>query len=232
MSSAVISRSRANTRGEQPTVFSLKSRRKPSRPLSGGWYVGRLHTASRALSMREPRADRFGVRTQSFRFRQGFDDRRDCFQTIPRKLLHADDFHKVEYAQPPAKSRRATSGQHVIWARSIVTRSLRRILTHEDRPRIAHPRHVGSINRKMFGRDFIRPMEAFRTRRGNKNRAVSTQGFARDSISRTELIGCRSYLAGQIAARRDKNGQRFRIMLRLRHHVRGNELRTALNPKK
>ena len=34
--SAVNCRNRSSTRGEQPTVFSLKSRRSPSRPASGG----------------------------------------------------------------------------------------------------------------------------------------------------------------------------------------------------
>src|ERR1700733_14348259 len=164
MSFAVRSRKRANTRGEQPEVFSLRSRRIPARPTSGGSYAGRLRTDARALSMAAPHLldrnspcadlNRMRVSRQSLRCCEHLNRRTDSPQPRPRKFLYGDEFHKIQNAEPAAKSRRSTRRQHMVRPRR-----QRKIIADENRSRISHQSDIPMVDRKMFGGNFIGPIK-------------------------------------------------------------------------
>ncbi len=69
------------TRGEQPTVFSLKSRRiLPARPPLGGEYGAISSTALRGVGLSKPHLDRSGMRFETFGASERGDRRRQFFE--------------------------------------------------------------------------------------------------------------------------------------------------------
>ena len=94
------------TRGEQPTVFSLKSRRSlPARPPVGGEYGAISSTALRGKGSVKPRfkphLHRSGMCFQPFRASQRGDRRSQVFQRRDVELLNGDHFHEIGGGKPP-----------------------------------------------------------------------------------------------------------------------------------
>jgi hypothetical protein len=101
------------TCGEQPTVFSLKSRRSlPARPPVGGEYGAMRSTARRTLGIAH--LDAAGVRFESFSAGQRRDGGEPGLQAITREFLDRDDLDEVGGRKTRANSRRTGRGQHVI----------------------------------------------------------------------------------------------------------------------
>src|SRR3984885_3618942 len=233
MSFTVSSRKRASTRGEQPEVFSLRSRRRPSRPTSGGSYAGRLRTDSRALSMAAPRLldrnspcahlNRMRVSRQSLRFREHLNRWTDSPQPRPRNLLYGDELHKIQNVEPPAKSRRAARRQDMIRTRRVIARRLRRIIADKHRSRISHQRNFPTVDGKMFGGNFICPIKTLSPRSRDQNYAFPANRLACHAIHPTYLNYNPRDISCQLAFRRNENCHRLWIMFRLRHQIGGNK---------
>src|ERR1700679_1574603 len=89
-----LARRNSITRGEQPTVFSLKSRRSfPARPPVGGEYGAILRTAGRGVSasIMAAHLGRSRVRLQPFGACQFRDRGCEPADAFARKLLNRDD---------------------------------------------------------------------------------------------------------------------------------------------
>src|SRR5580765_7415745 len=101
------------TLGEQPTVFSLKSRRSfPARSPVGGEYGAIFRTAARGLSASptahlRPQFNRTCVRFESFRASQSRNCRRQSFEPLGCQLLHSDHLDEVGRRESSAQPRRA-----------------------------------------------------------------------------------------------------------------------------
>src|SRR5215813_2735015 len=77
----------ASTRGEQPLVFSFRSKRKSIVGLLSGDRYSRIsRTLLRALSMGTPGANGFSMSFQAFRFRERDHRRRDRLQAVAGEL--------------------------------------------------------------------------------------------------------------------------------------------------
>src|ERR1019366_2914002 len=91
------------TRGEQPTVFSLKSRRSfPARPPVGGEYEAIFWTALRGtsapvfvVSFMAAYLGRTRVRFQTFGARQFRDGRSQTMNAPQRTFLPRDNLHET-----------------------------------------------------------------------------------------------------------------------------------------
>src|ERR1700757_2378812 len=85
-------RRHSTTLGEQPTVFSLKSRRSfPARPPVGGEYGVIWRTAARgARASHTTHLHRTGMRFESFRAGQLRNRRRQSVKSLACQFLHRD----------------------------------------------------------------------------------------------------------------------------------------------
>src|SRR5690242_13054222 len=114
MSTVVSDANRFCTRGEQPPVFSLRSRFKAARAPEGEWYEGILSMLALGFSILVPHAHGLGVRFQSFGFGEGLYRRPQMLQSFLRHFLHRDDFQKVRHAETSAVTGNAASGQRMV----------------------------------------------------------------------------------------------------------------------
>src|SRR5258706_12615610 len=132
-SADMYSRRHSITFGEQPTVFSLKSKRSfPARPPVGGEYGAIFRTASRGASLLIPNLHRARVRFQSFRARQRRDRGRKRGESLRRQFLHRNHFDEIRGRQSPADSRNARGRQHVIRTTGIIARCFGTMRAKED----------------------------------------------------------------------------------------------------
>src|SRR5208283_1538779 len=114
------------TAGEQPTVFSLKSRRSlPSRPAVGGEYGAILTTASRGLRISATaHLHGTGVGFQALGAGQRRDGRRQSLERSGAQFLDRDELHIVGRAEASAQAGCAGSGQDVVRSGGVVARGL------------------------------------------------------------------------------------------------------------
>src|SRR5574340_1168017 len=133
------------TRGEQPTVFSLKSRRSlPSRPAVGGEYGAMSITACRGFTaplgsrgrLATPHLHAPRVRFQSLGPRQGRDRGSQRRQSSRAQLLYRNHLDVIQNGKTAAHARRAARGEDVIGAGSVIPRRLRAVRSHKHRSRV------------------------------------------------------------------------------------------------
>ncbi len=174
-----------------------------------------------------PHPDRLRVRRQSFSIRQTFHSRCNPAQPLGRKLLHRNNLHKIQHAQTSSKSRLPRSWQHMVGAGSVIACRLRRIIPHEDRACILNKRQVVSLNGNVFRRNMIRPRSRLFARRRDKYRAPRSQRFLCNRIPFRQFRRTQHHRPRQLPRSRDKQNQRLRIMLGLRHQIGCNKFRIA-----
>src|SRR5579871_6058694 len=116
----------ARTAGEQASVFSLKSRRRPSRLPSGGWYSFMARTRARGVGWTwvagsgtgrppsESSANGVGVGGEAFGFGDQCGVRAKGGDALRRIFLDGDQFDEIVDTQPPAHPGHAAGGQGVI----------------------------------------------------------------------------------------------------------------------
>ena len=108
-SAAAILARASRTRGEQATVFSLKSSRSPCRPPSGGWYACIRLTAARGSgvccntisAIDPPRPHCFRMAEQSFRLGQCDRGRSQLLQPASVYSCTVISFKKSITLSPP-----------------------------------------------------------------------------------------------------------------------------------
>src|SRR5580693_6184335 len=185
------SRRYSTTRGEAPTVFSLKSSRSLSpRPPVGGLYGAILNTASRGCNtpggksiflLPKTHLHGTGVRFQTLRASESGDGRSQPVQRFGRQLLHRNYLDEVggrKAATNPSGSRRR---QNVIRTGRVITRSFRTARAHEDAARVLYLRQeTFVIDHQMLRRQPIGCFHSSVNRRAKNNRAVISDGFAGD----------------------------------------------------
>src|ERR1700683_1919239 len=117
-----FARRNSMTRGEQPTVFSLKSRRSfPARPLLGGEYGAISRTALRGLI---PKAHLHGagVGFEAFGGSQHGDGGSESRESAGIELLDRNHFHIIGRGKPPTQTRDAAGRQYVVGSGRVITR--------------------------------------------------------------------------------------------------------------
>jgi hypothetical protein len=82
------------------------------------------------------------MRWQAFGLGKTLDRPGDSPQTAGRKLLNRNQLAEIENAQSSAKSSLPGSRQHMVGARGVIARSLRRVVTDKDRARILDEWHI------------------------------------------------------------------------------------------
>src|SRR4051812_6825871 len=104
------------TRGEQPTVFSLKSRRTfPARLPLGGEYGAMFNTALRGSG--KPHLHRSGMRFEAFGAGESSDGGCELSESSRIELLGRDHLDVVGGGEAAAQTRDAAGGQNVIGSR-------------------------------------------------------------------------------------------------------------------
>jgi hypothetical protein len=186
------------TRGEQPTVFSLKSRRSlPARP-AGGRRIGRHGdgTAGRGLNgasgqlgglgIAGPHLHRARVRFQAFGARQRGDRRAPARASPPRSAAAP----KSPSRNPPPTGRRAGAPRRRWAARDWVRRRnrppLRAERAHEDAARVAIAAAARIRNAQVLRREAVRNLHRFIERPHQHDgavRAIALRATARSAAS-------------------------------------------------
>src|SRR5579871_5438505 len=165
------------TRGEHPTVFSLKSRRSlPARPAVGGEYGFMPRTAGRGLmaplgslgDLAAIQSNLHGacVRLQTFGARQGGDGGSEAAQGRLRQLLHRDHLEVIGHGEPAALARHAAGGEHVVWTRDVIAGGFGTERSNEDAagvPDLGKEALLGDA--EMLGREAIGYFDGFVERR-------------------------------------------------------------------
>src|SRR5580692_9771435 len=112
-----LERRNSITRGEQPTVFSLKSRRSfPARPPLGGEYGAMRSTAFLGLSafpglLLKTNLHGAGVGFESFGPGESGDGRSEFREGAGVELLDRDHLHEVGRGQASAQTGEAAGGE-------------------------------------------------------------------------------------------------------------------------
>src|SRR4051794_27841806 len=113
------------TAGEQATVFSLKSRRRPSRLPSGGWYSFMPRTRARGTGCVnvtgsdtcppfESHANGFSMAGEPLRFCDQRGMRTKLRNSLRRIFLHGDELDEIVDAQAPPHARHPAGGQRMV----------------------------------------------------------------------------------------------------------------------
>src|ERR1700677_3944801 len=126
------------TRGEHPTVFSLKSRRSfPARPPLGGEYGAMRRTAFLGLRLK---ANLHGasVGFESFGPGERGDGGGEFREGAGVELLDRDHLHEVGCGQASTETCDATGGQNVVGTCCIVSGGFRAIRSEENATRVAN----------------------------------------------------------------------------------------------
>ena len=178
------------TAGEQPTVFSLKSRRSffgspffrrvIGRETQHGFANRNYCGASRVSPAH---LDGARMRLQPFGASHGRYHRRQAFQAGAGNFLRAGAFHEVRHAQPAAQRAPSRKWAGRDWCRWRSRRSAARSTVRETRcpasDNFSTRRSIRIRNAQVLRRHAIRKSDRGIERRRHQNRAGRLQGFPR-----------------------------------------------------